>query len=300
MNRKEIAIYYSSDFGFIITSYAKKKNSIFRYVISPVIKVCKQDSLQILYKGINEALNTSKNAPELEPSEAKDADFWSISGIKNLNNFSKKFRCINITEANDKLSIVEWKRHKSGGYVGDKDDNIIEITIDSSPQQIGQTVLKLLSIEIPIQDDTKQTFETLNNIILYERPSDDFLDLGDGGTDAYQIFKHEDNAESPENYIAFLMPLYSELKEEAIKKRWSQMYEGLLEFDYREVNKGHLLITITGITADKRVISNIYKDNDLYFELMTEINFSNTSTVVQEKIESEFKKVVDSLQMVKN
>jgi len=300
MKLKQAGVYYSPKFGYIITPYAKRKDIPLRYIIEPVITLKSQVSLEILSNKIVEVLNITKNAADLDPSEAKDADFWSSSGIKRFSNFSKEYRCINISEANNCFQIREWKRHKSGEYVGQKNDEIVRIPIDSSPEQIGQAVLKLLSIEIAIEDDTKQTFETLHgSIVHYARPSDDFLDLGDGGTDAYQIYEYEGNTKSSENYIAFLLALYSELKEEVVKKRWSQMYGELLEFEYKKVNDNSLMITITGKTVDRIIISNIYRDNDLYFEVMAEIDFSNTLAAVQKRIESEYNKVIDSIKIVK-
>ena len=58
------------------------------------------------------------------------------------------------------------------------------------------------------------------NSVTYRRPSDAYLDCGDGHTDAYQVFSLED---APENQIAFLVDSgYSELNEKAIKMKWQK------------------------------------------------------------------------------
>lgn len=296
MNRREAGIYYNSDFGYIITSYAQQKGSVASRIINPVVVDTKKP-LSILGEKILSSLDMTENSPPISLDDIKDFKFWHISGIKTFTTFSKKFRAIDVLENHKFLEIVERKRGCSGGYNESEDDRVIKISVNSSPEQIGQAVMGLLSNEIIVEDDAEQKFETLHNsVVSYTRPLDHFEDWGDGSTDAYQIYRHEDNNK---NYIAFLIEMgYSDYTEKAIRKRWDQMYPQLSEFDFREVNTDSLKIIITAKTSTESMTSYIYKDHDAYLEVLTEINLSNTSPAVQNSLSEEFKKIIESIKII--
>lgn len=84
-------------------------------------------------------------------------------------------------------------------------------------EQIGITVKDMLSQKSAVQSNKLLTFNTIfGNLVKYVRPNDDFIDIGDGHTDAYQIYAYE---KDDRNFIAFLIDSgYLDYTENAIKK----------------------------------------------------------------------------------
>ena len=297
MNRKQAALYYKPEYGYIITPYAKKKDSILRCVIEPVITVPDQVDATLLGEGIVEALDITQNAQILDPLIAKDFEFWKIAGIKRLSIFSKIFRAISIVEVNGILEVVECKRHKTGEYVGTTDDMPVHLPLDSSAVQIGKTVIDILSERNEIKDDTDRGFTTLDgNRVTYTRPPDSFLDVEDGNTDAYQIYVHE---EDNETYIAFLIDNpYKEVTEAQIRKKWQQWYGELIEYRYQETSDASLKVKVSGKTMTSSLASYLYQDGEMLMEVTTHINLSGTSKKVQKEIQAEFERVINSITVV--
>lgn len=297
MNRKQAALYYKPEYGYIITPYAKKKDSILRCVIEPVITVPDQVDATLLGEGIVEALDITQNAQILDPLIAKDFEFWKIAGIKRLSIFSKIFRAISIVEVNGILEVVECKRHKTGEYVGTTDDMPVHLPLDSSAVQIGKTVIDILSERNEIKDDTDRGFTTLDgNRVTYTRPPDSFLDIEDGNTDAYQIYVHE---EDNETYIAFLIDNpYKEVTEAQIRKKWQQWYGELIEYRYQETSDASLKVKVSGKTMTSSLASYLYQDGEMLMEVTTHINLSGTSKKVQKEIQAEFERVINSITVV--
>ncbi|MCL2427548.1 MAG: hypothetical protein FWD05_14575 [Oscillospiraceae bacterium] len=298
MNRKRAGLYYNPEFGYIITSYAYKKNTVFSYVIDPVITISNQTDVEFLGDKIAEALHNSQNAPPLEPSEAKGVSFWKCTGVKNFNSFCKDFRNIKIDEAGGLLEIVEWKRDKSGGYVGHVDDVRTHLSLDSTPEQIGVAVMQMLSGEVSVATDINREFSTLDGSkVTYARPSDAFLDIDDGHTDAYQVFVHEDNDKTS---IAFLIDNpYSEVSENAIKEKWQRWYGELIEFQYQEISDVSLKVKVSGKTETSILVSYFYQDGDMLMEVMTKVDRVGTSEEIQHEIEKEFRKVVETIKITR-
>jgi len=297
VNRKQAALYYKPEYGYIITPYAKKKDSILRCVIEPVITVPDQVDATLLGEGIVEALDITQNAQILDPLIAKDFEFWKIAGIKRLSIFSKIFRAISIVEVNGILEVVECKRHKTGEYVGTTDDMPVHLPLDSSAVQIGKTVIDILSERNEIKDDTDRGFTTLDgNRVTCTRPPDSFLDIEDGNTDAYQIYVHE---EDNETYIAFLIDNpYKEVTEAQIRKKWQQWYGELIEYRYQETSDASLKVKVSGKTMTSSLASYLYQDGEMLMEVTTHINLSGTSKKVQKEIQAEFERVINSITVV--
>ena len=137
------------------------------------------------------------------------------------------------------------------------------------------------------------TFETVHNrTVTYRRPSDAYLDCGDGHTDAYQVFSLED---APENQIAFLVDSgYSELNEKAIKMKWQKQYGNLIDFCFYSVSKPPLLCKAVGKTAFAKIFSYLYQDGDGTMEVIALINLRQ-SKGTQEKVSADFEMMVHSL-----
>lgn len=148
----------------------------------------------------------------------------------------------------------------------------------------------------PVMTLRKGSFVTLHDTLVeYQKPSDDFEDAGDGGTDAYQIFVYEENSR---NYIAFLMDhQYTAIHKSVIQKRWKKMFGNLLEFQFRETQNGILKFKARGKTNVSQIESYLFQDGDTFMEVMTEIDILNTSVKEQKEIAAELNQTINSITM---
>ena len=297
MNQEMVSVLYYEAFGYIITSYTKFKDSGIPTIMNPVVTVNVDASPIQLGEKILESLEKSKNAATMDKEQTKDFHYWHVSGIKGFGTFSKKFRHVKIFKKEDTYEFIQMDRAKNGGYIISKSADILQLQLNISSKKIGETILHLLSGKVLIQNEGINTFSTVNeSAVSYIRPSDDFIDAGDGHTDAYQVYVHDDN---DENSIAFLIDNpYREVSEEKIKNKWKQWYGELVEFTYNEVNDSPLEIIIKGKTNTMLISSNLYHDGDVLMEVSTKIDFVNTSTEQQKKIKEEFDKVINSIKIV--
>jgi len=300
--RRSAVLYYNPDFGHIITSRALKRGTLLGYVTEPSITVDSQANAGLLGDAINKAMEITKNAQPLEPSEAKDYEFWQLTGIKRYNTFTKEFRCISIYENDDQLVITEQKREKSGHHVGRKGDPATHLPLPTTPTQIGAAVIKILSGDATTEDDTNRKFEThFGNTVSYIRPSDAFLDLGDGGTDAYQIFRHEEDEENGdlETFIGFMVSHnhYGQYSEREIKEKWQQWYGELEEFQYKEFSDAPLKIEVTGKTKTTYLASYLYQDGEELLEVQAAIDMSKLSERIYKEAMDELQKIIRSIKI---
>ncbi len=253
-------------------------------------------SVNELGNAILDGLDKSRKALPIERSDIKDFKFWQITGIKGFAAFSKKFQCIDICETEKSIKLLKMIRDADGGYSYPEDNSYIEIPLHATAEQIGITINDMLSEKPAVQSD-KLTLNTIfGNLVKYVRPHDDFIDIGDGHTDAYQIYAYE---KDDRNYIAFLIDSgYLDYTENAIKKRWRETYGELEKFEYRKVYERPLEIEIYGKNETTTIVSHLYQDGDGMIEILTELNDSLLSKEEQEKIEEEFKRIIDSVNIV--
>lgn len=292
-----VVLYYNNNKGFIIGSESPVKGSIIRTIVHPVSVKKGTISDNELGNAILEGLDKSRTALPTERSDIKDFKFWQITGIKGFAAFSKKFQCIDICETEKSIKLLKMIRDDDGGYSYPEDNSYIEIPLHATAEQIGITVKDMLSQKSAVQSNKLLTFNTIfGNLVKYVRPNDDFIDIGDGHTDAYQIYAYE---KDDRNFIAFLIDSgYLDYTENAIKKRWRETYGELEKFEYRKVYERPLEIEIYGKNETTTIVSNLYQDGDGMIEILTELNDSLLSKEEQEKIEEEFKRIIDSVSIV--
>lgn len=284
MRKIQVAIYYNSKKGFLFFPFGIIDNGP-RVIIEPAIKKNISTSMQEIGDAISQSLVHSRNSLPVKQADFNGNLVLEVSGIKGHTRFNNIYKCILCEQQSDHYFILNTETKET-----------IQIALDSKPERLGEAIMQLLSGEVVKRDDRVCSFTTLyDSIVSYTRPSDDFVDRGDGGTDAYQIYAYEENDKS---YMAFLMDNgYTELTEKTIRKRWGQMYGELLEFKHKTVNEGPLKILIKARTADKLITSNIYQDGDGFFEMVTEIDTKSISSKKQKSIEEEFKKVIESIKI---
>ncbi len=205
---------------------------------------------------------------------------------------------MDITKRENCYELTLYRRAKEGSYyVPDMDCKPEQLPLTVSDWQLGKVAKQMVSGKTSNEDDSILSFQTLNeNTVSYTRPGDDFEDMGDGHTDAYQIFTHE---KYNKNYIAFLIDnKYSEINEDGIKSHWNQIYGELLEYHYEEIRDEQLKIVVTAKTKEVELFSHFYRDGEDLLEVLVEIDLVYTPEELQVEISMEIKKVIDSIKIV--
>ena len=287
----KVSIYFNKDFGYIIASYTINSLNNFPVVINPVKILNASVSPEELGAEIKDSLNISKEVGAILREKGDTYEFWKKTKYKNFGAFSKNFSTIKISEQNSDYSIEKMKLSKNGGYALANEPSI-ELGNNSSNNFIGTESMNILS-NLPASNtsNNKKEIETIHgNRFVYKRPSDDFNDIGDGHTDAYQIFTldNDDNTD-----IAFLIDSgYQSFEEKDVQAKWEQWYPSLNNFAYQKVNQKGLDFIITANAQDMIVTSYFYKDGDSYLEVMTQIT-SNSGA------KKEIEEVINSIRLEK-
>ena len=227
-------------------------------------------------------------------------DFWTVTGIKSYNTFCKKYKFIEVLKYDDKIKVELWVSIGKG-YIGSKNpNNIVELLLPINPEVLGETVrnLALNSKDIDFENISKNGgFETADDSkVSYKLLPDEYIDIEDGHTDAYQIYIHEDYEN---NYIGFMIDTaYESFSSEDIKKTWTRWHGDLKSFKYKEIDNKEYYVEITGKNKKMEKHSYLYKDGEEVLELTFEIDLVNTPLELQEKIKKDFKKFVKSVKVV--
>lgn len=286
-------VYFYSDFGYIICAETTMENTPMRVVIDPVTVLENNATFAMLGNAVFNSLEQSRNARPISREEIGKYCFWRVSGIKGWVSFSKKFSCITISEKRNILYLLRLVREADGSYKEPANQPPMEISADIAAEQLGKIVFSLFPGNNEQQTDTAMSFETVHNCtVTYRRPSDAYLDCGDGHTDAYQVFSLE---AAPQNQIVFLIDSgYLELSGNAVKRKWQKQYGNLLEFDFQSANEPSLLCKAVGKTAFTKIISCVYRDGDGTMEVIALIDLRQPQET-QEVVNADFERMVHSL-----
>ena len=223
-------------------------------------------------------------------------DFWTVTGIKSYNTFCKKYKFIQILKYDDRIKVELWVSIGKG-YIGSKNpNNIVELLLPVNPEVLGETV-RNLALNSKDIDFECGGFETADDSkVSYKLLPDEYIDIEDGHTDAYQIYIHEDYEN---NYIGFMIDTaYESFSSEDIKKTWTRWHGDLKSFKYKEIDNKEYYVEITGKNKKMEKHSYLYKDGEEVLELTFEIDLVNTPLELQEKIKKDFKKFVKSVKVV--
>ena len=227
-------------------------------------------------------------------------DFWTITGIKSYNTFSKKYKSIDILKYDDRIELEVWYYSGKGYELSENPNDTIELTLSINPEVLGETVrnLALNSKDIDFENNFKNGgFETADDSkVSYKLLPDEYIDIEDGHTDAYQIYIHEDYEN---NYIGFMIDTaYESFSSEDIKKTWTRWHGDLKSFKYKEIDDKEYYVEVSGKNKKIEKHSYLYKDGEEVLELTFEIDLVNTPLELQEKIKKDFKKFVKSVKIL--
>lgn len=300
MKYGRMKVYYNLKFGYIFCAETTVAGTVMKTVIDPV-SVGKPDLTDSqLGENILETIEKSKNAQPVERAAIKNFKFWQISGIKGFAAFSKKFNGVSVFEEGTKLKINQMMRDTDGAYFVPQ--NLLPVQLDRDRADIscemGRKVRNMLTQSPVKESDHVMSFETVyGQKVTYLRPSDEFLDVGDGHTDAYQVFVQEGN---PNNAIMFLIDnKYVQLDEAAIRVCWEQLYGDLQEFAYciTSGKSGGKIIRVSAKTKSREIMANIYCEKEGLLEAAAQIDRVSTSAECQDKIRTEFQSLVASVEL---
>ena len=240
-------------------------------------------------------------------------DFWTITGIKSYNTFSKKYKLIDVSKYNDKIKVLAWYNLGKGYDPSENPDDTVELTLPINPEVLGETV-RNLALNSKDIDFKCGEFETVDDSkVSYKLLPNEYIDIEDGHTDAYQIYIHEDYEN---NYIGFMIDsgyekvinsvieklcekLFYNTLNEKIKKTWTRWYGPLKSYEYKDVNNKMYYAQIFGKTDKVEKQSYLFKDGEEVLELTFEIDLANTPLELQKKIRKDFIELVESVKVNK-
>ena len=234
-----------------------------------------------------------------ENSKCKNSkkDFWTITGIKSYSTFSKKYKLIEVLKYDDRIKVVVWYNNGKFYESSKNPEETVELLLPINPEVLGETV-RNLALNSKDIDFKCGGFETADDSkVSYKLLPDEYIDIEDGHTDAYQIYIHE---EYKNNYIGFMIDTaYESFSDEDIKKTWTRWYGDLKSFKYKEIDNKEYYVEISGKNKKIEKHSYLFKDGEEVLELTFEIDLVNTPQDIQEKIKKDFKKFVKSVKVVK-
>ena len=284
-----------SEFGFGVAQY---QDEIYSLTMSNA-ELGKEILSKLEYKDNSKGKNSKK-------------DFWTVTGIKSYNTFSKKYKLVDISKYDDKIEVRLWV-YVGKGYSGSENPNdTVELILPINPEVLGETV-RNLALNSKDIDFECGGFETADDSkVSYKLLPDEYIDIEDGHTDAYQIYIHE---EYENNYIGFMIDsgyervinsvieklcekLFYNTLNKKIKKTWTRWYGPLKSYEYKDVNNKMYYAQIFGKTDKVEKHSYLFKDGEEVLELTFEIDLVNTPLELQEKIKKDFKKFVKSVKVV--
>ena len=91
--------------------------------------------------------------------------------------------------------------------------------------------------------------------------------------------------------------MYSEFKEDVIRRKWEQIYGKMSEFIYSNMKDGILKYKIEGVTKDKYIVSNIYQNGQGMLEVVFEMDLVNTAEDVKCLIKKDFQNIINSIKI---
>lgn len=295
MRLGSVTLYYNEKKGFIIAAETKIKGTGINTQINPVTVLNEGTSNEEVGKQIKENLKKSRNALPVERIKGQSYKFWQITGIKGFSVFSKKFSCIDISEKEDMLEIIRLARGSSGAYFYPKNKNSIVLRSDVSDKELGNNIMNLFLARDDEKNISMAEFKTVNgNTVIYQEPTD-FFSVGDGHTDAYQMYLCENDENT---YFAFMIDSgYQQVNNNAIRNHWEKAYGILEEYEYEESDSNLIKMMVAAKTKDAYIKSYFLEDGEDLLEIFIWINAENKLSQIS-LVDKEITALIESIKMI--
>lgn len=274
MKTGKVQIYYNEKKGYIITALTKVKEVGISTVINPASFLSSHISDAELGKNLRDNLVRSPNAMPMEREESKKYKFWQSAGIKSWAAFSKKYKCVTIFEEGNKLVLMRLEQSPTGAYFFPKGQDSTEVEMDVPDKELGFKVMEMFHLPEQGTKALINEFETVNgSTVKYRMDIDEFVDVGDGHTDAYQIFQHENDENT---FFAFVIDSgYQDVNEDAIKSCWEKRYGNIEEYELKRTHNSHVKIMVSAKTKNAYIRSYFYRDAEDWLELFVYISIDS-------------------------
>lgn len=143
--------------------------------------------------------------------------------------------------------------------------------MDVPDKELGIKVMEMFQLPEQAPKAVFNEFETANgSTVKYRMNIDGFVDAGDGHTDAYQVFQHENDENT---FLAFMIDSgYQDINEDAIKSCWEKRYGNIEEYEFQRIHSGHIEIMASAKTKNAYIRSYFYRDAEDWLELSVYIS----------------------------
>jgi hypothetical protein len=293
MKTYSIAIYKNEDLGYLFVPNGFNEKTRFRVSVEPILRLKSQAiSVDI---GIN-ILKTFKTAEDSEyvsnPKPWRET-IGKACGIKSFPKFSKTYRYVLVEKSEMEYTFSEWMRDtESGGYIPFKEPIAYKLPFNADSDELGKTLLQCLDAkrELPVSD--RREFTTLDErLIEYKAPPDEYENIGDGNTDAYQIFEHE----TGNAYFGFFFATkYDSMDEQGIESLWVSYYGKLTDFRFDKENHALFQYTAGTKTSKSLIRSYFFLDDDCWSEFLLKIDTNGLTPARIDKIVEDYMRIVES------
>ncbi|MFI3212222.1 MAG: hypothetical protein R3Y24_02675 [Eubacteriales bacterium] len=271
----QIAIYYNQDKGYIIFPFGILENG--PRVIMPYFIKGKMNDAEF-ENSIIKCIEYSETSLPIKKTEFNKNIVLETANLKSQSQLDKLFRFI-ICEKKDNLL-----------YLINRETKTTISFEESDVKTLCKNIHKIFNGDQLTNNDNILSFKTSHgNIVSYTALPDGFINMGDGHTDAYQIYEHED---SDKTYIGFFIDSgYDSFTEMSIKNKWQGWYRDLLDFKFEVINKER--IKISAKTNDKIIKSYLIREKDRFIEVKYEVEISDKKS----EVERAFKKLISSIKI---
>lgn len=291
-----VSIYFNESIGYVIFPQYKIENTEIRGKVN-VFDVVRVGDEENLGNSILKNVDISINAPNVRMEEVNSNDFYKKLGYKNLKSFSKNFKYITLTllENSTNYIIEKWDNCANKGYIPPKKGiNYIELSKKVDKIIISKIIKKMAESDNVEDLSLDMSFKTArSNVVNYHNFENyDYNDIGDGHTDAYQIYVHDTY---DKNYIGFMIDSgYDSFSSKDIQNKWKQYYGDLNTFKYKEISNTEYYAKVVATTNALEIQSYLFKDGEWTLELIFEIDLVTTPKEEQDKIRDDFMSLVES------
>ena len=284
-----VTIYFNKDLGYIFGAHSKQEGTNAPVIVPPVLRVEKGCTDQRIIESITAALELSMKIPFYTGDLY---EFWSEFGSKTFKAFSQKFTSVKIFLCGDVCRVQGLKlATKTGGYVADK-EAVFECPVTELHAHLSE-MKRMLSVEEEMPSMAQ--FLTLSGSeVTYTPLSEGYNDLGDGHTDAYQLFADTRNKN---NVLSFIIDSgYASFSKADIQSAFTKYYGELLEFYFEEVTDCLYLYKISAKTNDRIIVSYLFEDQDSLLEVLYQIEL-NASQEEFSRVQRDFEQLVSSIRI---
>ena len=284
-----VTIYFNKNLGYIFGAHSKQEGTNAPVIVPPVLRVEKGCTDQRIIESITAALELSMKTPFYTGAVY---EFWTELGCKTFKAFSQKFTSVKIFLRDDVCRVQGLKlATKTGGYVADK-EAVFECPVTELHAHLSE-MKRMLSVEDEMPS-TVQFLTLSGSKVTYTPLPEGYNDLGDGHTDAYQLFADTRNKN---NVLSFIIDSgYASFCKADIQSAFTKYYGELLEFRFEEFTDCLYLYKISAKTSDRIIVSYLFEEQDSLLEVLYQLEL-NASQEEFSRVQRDFEQLVSSIRI---